>query len=199
MDEKKREEFIHRINLIPIGVMSAVWLSPMFLFWAQAFGPLKNKQLTALSPESTAPSLWWFLFCFGISFLAAYLPAEYWKPRRFEADGRVYKGLGVVYFKRIVPNGDLINRWIRKQYPNHRVLSDRKAMRGYLAQCLSGEKGHLVLLLMGCFTALYAWRIGWYNWAIYLTLANIATNLYPIWLQRYNRVRIYKVVGMLKQ
>ena len=43
---------------------------------------------------------------------------------------------------------------------------------------------------MGLFTAVYAARIGWYRWALFLTLGNAVFNLYPVMLQRYNRARI---------
>ncbi|MBC8139615.1 MAG: hypothetical protein H8F28_27355, partial [Fibrella sp.] len=40
MEEKKWQEFVERVNLIPIAVVAAAWLSPRFIFWSQAFGPL---------------------------------------------------------------------------------------------------------------------------------------------------------------
>ena len=103
---------------------------------------------------------------------------------------RLYGPLGVRLFKRIAPNGDLVNRLARRRYPGYRVLGGRADLPGFLEGTRSGERGHLVFLLMGLFTAVYAARIGWHRWALFLTLGNTAFNLYPVMLQRYNRARI---------
>jgi hypothetical protein len=40
----------------------------------------------------------------------------------------------------------------------------------------------------------YAVALGWRRFAAYLVVANVAANLYPIVLQRYNRARIYRIL-----
>jgi hypothetical protein len=97
-------------------------------------------------------------------------------------------------FKRFVPNGDLVNRWARRLDPGHRNIRDAAAARAWLERTRDSERSHLVLLLMGAFTAAYAARIGWYGWAIALTASNLVFNLYPILLQRYNRCRIARLL-----
>ena len=57
------------------------------------------------------------------------------------------------------------------------------------------EKGHLVMLALGSVSAVFAWRIGWTGWAIYLGIGNVLVNLYPVLLQRYTRARILRIVA----
>lgn len=69
-------------------------------------------------------------------------------------------------------------------------MRGRGALREWVDRTRSAERGHLVLLLAGAFTAAWAAWIGWSGWAIGLTAGNVLFNLYPILLQRYNRCRI---------
>ena len=107
---------------------------------------------------------------------------------------RVYDSIGVRVFKRFVPNGDLINRWARRLEPRYRLVRDEASARAWPDGPRDSERSHLVLLLMGAFTAAYADRIGWHGWALGLTAGNVVFNLYPILLQRYTRCRIARLL-----
>jgi hypothetical protein len=56
------------------------------------------------------------------------------------------------------------------------------------------EKSHLVLLLIGVASSIFAWQIGWRGWAIYLAVGNVLVNLYPVLLQRYTRARLQRIL-----
>lgn len=43
---------------------------------------------------------------------------------------------------------------------------------------------------MGLLSAGYALSLGWHGWAATLVASNVVFNVYPILLQRYNRLRI---------
>jgi hypothetical protein len=51
-----------------------------------------------------------------------------------------------------------------------------------------------VLLALGIVSAMFAWRLGWNGWAVYLSLGNVMVNLYPILLQRYTRGRLQAIL-----
>ncbi len=103
-------------------------------------------------------------------------------------------GVGVRAFRRFATNGDLINRWARRLDPGYRMVRSRASARAWIGRTRESERNHMVLLLMGVFTAGYAARIGWNGWALGLTASNVVFNLYPILLQRYNRCRIERVL-----
>lgn len=187
MDASGRRRLVDRANLVPVAAMSAFWLAPMLRFWGAAFGPLKPHDAPA---GDTAPPIVAFLAGFAACLLPWWLPASYLRPGGSARARRVYEALGVRRFRRLVPNGDLVQRAVRGRYPGYRYLAGRDSLRGFLEESRASERGHLVLLLMGLATAGYALAIGWHAQAAWLTAGNVAFNLYPILLQRYHRARI---------
>ncbi len=185
-----RDTLIHRLNLIPIAGMCLLWLGPMLQFWLAAWGPLRPFDV----PTVAAPSWGAFLLGVAVSFGAWWLPRSYFKTKAVKRGGRVYRRLGVHVFRRYVTNGDVINRRVRRIDPTYRIISDVESMRSYAGRSRETEKGHVVLLVAGVFTAWYATSVGWYGWAVFLTAGNIVFNLYPVLLQRYTRVRIAQLL-----
>jgi len=177
-----------RGNLVVIGAMSLLWITPTLQFWGAAFGPFRPFSYPG---EDVAPSLAWFLAALAACFAPLLLPAGFY--RCWEGGGgvRAYVGVGVRAFRRFATNGDLINRWARRLDPGYRMVRNRSSARAWIGRTRESERNHWVLLLlMGAFTAGYAARIGWNGWALGLTASNVVFNLYPILLQRYNRCRI---------
>jgi hypothetical protein len=181
---------VHPLNLVPIAVMGLLWCAPMVQFWGAATGPMKPFHYPAVD---TSPSLIGFLFGFGTSFLPCLLPESYYRPKAWEAGGRIYEALGVHLFRKVAPYGDLLTPRKRRGDPRYRLLSSRGSLPRRVKETRGGEMSHSILLLMGVFTAAYAVRIGWVGWAVILTAGNALCNLYPILLQRYVRNRIYEI------
>ena len=185
----------HRLAAIleaaPIAVMSAFFLTPVLMFWLRVWGPLRPFDVAAVP----MPSL--LAFCAGVvrCALAAWVPASYFSVRRFERDGRCYRAIGVRQFRKVVPNGDWMNRARRRQDRGFRLIRSRVDAAEWLPRTEASEKGHLVLMLAGILSAGYAAYVGWTALAVALTLGNVATNLYPVLLQRYTRTRLIRVTA----
>ena len=183
---------VHRGNAMVIAAISAIWLGPMLRFWAIVLGPLRPQDY----PEGDfAPSLLQAAVGLALSFIPLLLPAGWygcWEGRR---GTRLYEAIGIRVFRRFATNGDLINRWGRRVDPGYRAVRGRESARRWMDQTRSGERSHLVLLLVGVLTAAWAVSIGWIGWAIGLSAGNVLFNLYPILLQRYNRCRIARLLG----
>lgn len=190
MEPKSKNRAMEIGNLAVIAAMCLLWISPTLQFWGAAFGPLRP---FSYSQADVAPSPAWFIVGLAVCFTPLALPKAYygcWEGRRAV---RIYEMLSVRVFKRFATNGDIINRWARRSDPLHRIVRDRASAREFAAGTAITEKSHLVLLAMGLFTSAYAVRIGWDRWAIGLTAGNVAFNLYPILLQRYNRHRLARL------
>jgi hypothetical protein len=181
------------LNLIPFAIMCAGWIVPTLRFWALAWGLYRPYDYAG---GDVAPSLPWFLAACALCAALWWLPASYYRVRGFERSGRLYELLGVRAFRRLVPDGDLANRWRRRREPGFRMIRGREGARAFLTRNIASEQSHLVLLLAGFATCAYAWRIGWDAWAWYLFVANVAANVYPILLQRYTRTRIARLTGI---
>lgn len=189
--KRQTQQLIYWLNIIPISAMSLFWIGPTLQFWLAVAGPLLPFGVT---PPSQ-PSMLGFLFWFGVCFVPLRLPPAYYQPRPFELRSTFYERLGVRVFRRVATNGDLINMLIRRHAPTYRVVRSSTSLDEYCARTYYGEKWHLVLLLMGMITTIYAAYIGWFATALFLTTTNIVFNLYPVLLQRYTRVRIAKMMA----
>jgi Glycosyl-4,4'-diaponeurosporenoate acyltransferase len=170
--------------------MCAGFIVPLLRFWATVWGFV----VPAGAPSSdVAPHLVPFLIVCAAGVSTWWLPPAWYRTRAFEQDGRLYELIGVRLFRRLVPNGDWVNAWRRRQNPSFRVVSSYDTAIELLRRTIVGEKSHIVLFCLAGASAVYALRIGWYGWAVYLAAANGLANLYPILLQRYTRARIHRL------
>lgn len=120
-------------------------------------------------------------------------PPERWRR------GLLYLLIGIRFFKRYLPtSGDIVTHWrgTRRVPPyNSHTIDDllvyRRVTKSYELRHLAGG---VVMLLISWWSIHYR---GKGDWRI-LILANIAINLYPIFLQRYNRVRLDLLIDRLR-
>ena len=160
--------------------IAAFWILPMVVFlvaiWAH-----NDKLLLSCG----------CLICMSASLLVLYLPESYYQPKSFELSGRLYKLLGIRYYKRWMVDGDYMNKLIRQFDADYQVVS-RSSSRRFEEKTRSNEREHLILFLVSFPAIIYSILVGWYSYAVFLYLSNVIVNFYPIMLQRYNRSRIYK-------
>ena len=174
------------IEAAPIAVMSALFLTPLVIFWLRVWGPLRPFDIAAVPAPST------LVLCAGVlaCVLAARPPERYFRVQPFERDGRFYRAVGVRVFRKVVPNGDWMNRARRRRDRTFRLIASRADIASWLPRTKASETGHLVMMVLGILSAAYAAAVGWAAWAVALTLGNIITNVYPVFLQRYTRARL---------
>ena len=175
----------------PIAAMSALFLAPLATFWLRVWGPLRPFDVAAVpSPSAIAVCL-----AVAVCLAAARPPASYFTVRWFERDGRLYRAVGVRLFRKVVPNGDWMNRFRRQQDREFRLIGSKADAAGWLPKTNASEKSHLGFMLLGILSAGYAAYVGWTMWVIVLTVGNVATNLYPVLLQRYTRARLIRLTS----
>jgi hypothetical protein len=181
-----------RANLVLVLAFAWLWLLPLLQFWGAAWGPFRPH---GYPPIDVAPSRLAFLLGLAACFVPVLLPTAYFRPWEGRNAARLYAALGVRAFTRVATNGDLVNRFLRRRSPGHRVVRDVRSALAWAEQARSAERHHLVFLLMGSLSAGYAQSIGWRGWAAVLAASNVVFNVYPILLQRYNRLRIDRACG----
>ncbi len=126
----------------------------------------------------------------GISCLVIFMPVSLMNKMQLSQSSRVYKKLGIRTIKKYTQDGDLVNRYIKSQYPQYKYVESKKDIKKLIGKSYINEKFHyLVLVFFICLTV-FAIKHGLIVWAIFISIANIVYNLYPIFLQQYNRIRI---------
>ncbi len=152
--------------------------------------------------------VWWFLGAFGLrdplfAFLANWI-AMSWvaingrslphisarrlpAPRRFERSGRVYELLGIGLFKAAVRPGPLAVFSPTLRFPKDRTV---EGIRWLQAEMCTAEAGHLLVLALIAIPAVILALAGESAAASWLVLFAIFINVYPIMLQRYNRIKL---------
>lgn len=126
-------------------------------------------------------------------YIGARMPASWYALSDWEraGRGRVYeRWFRIRWFKSWMNNGDRMNAWMRRRYPDHRVVRPtRAAAQAYVAKTIDIERAHFAWLTGALVPMVYgAWRGAW-GFTLLWTLANIVTNAWPMALQRYLRVR----------
>ncbi|WP_040005641.1 glycosyl-4,4'-diaponeurosporenoate acyltransferase CrtO family protein [Fibrisoma limi] len=134
--------------------------------------------------------------------IGQFLACRYLKPRRFELVGQriIYEFIGMRIFKRYVPTtGDLVRQWraskqiVIGEQGRFQVLYEyERQTRRYEWRHVGGAIGFVLLaVLINKPLTLVDW--------VFLTWLNLTVNIYPIFLQRYNRIRILDVLRRYNQ
>lgn len=121
----------------------------------------------------------------------------WFRPKRFESE-RLYEHLGALVIKRYVPTGgDLVMRRLRRHRPGSRwVTLSLQSLCQHERRTRLNELIHLIGFI-GC-TVLAASKFASGSLtALGLTVAlalNLILGLWPVALQRYNRLRLYRAI-----
>ena len=123
----------------------------------------------------------------------------WFRPKRYESE-HGYERLGALLIKRYVPTGgDLVMRRLRREHPGWRwVTSSFESLRRYERRTRLNEAIHLIGFVG--FTTLAIAKfvfgsLGAFGLTVAMTL-NLMLGLWPVVLQRYNRLRLYRAMDL---
>jgi hypothetical protein len=121
------------------------------------------------------------------------LPAGFYEIRGFERTGRIYTCLGIRFFKKLVRRGPL-----SIFSPTFRPPHDRsvETFRFLDQETRKAETAHLLVFLLMVLLVGYALLGRWFDAMGWLMAFNILLNGYPVMLQRYNRMKIQRLLRM---
>jgi hypothetical protein len=137
-----------------------------------------------------------FLLMFFVVFftgtLKSQLISSYYDEKGWERKGKIYENLGINFFRKLL----VLIGWekvIRKAYP---IEKNTKALINLHYQTKKSELDHVIILVIVLgFNIFVAFKFGFVK-SLSLLILNILLNLYPIFLQRYNRPRIARAVKL---
>ncbi len=116
----------------------------------------------------------------------------YFRPKAWEGEGAIYKMLGVLVFKKIATKV-FPKSHAKTARPNNYYLWQKTVagLRAYEKRTRYSETIHLV----GIIVPIIGLIIGNQELPVQLILWFLSgLNIYPILLQRYNRIRLYRVL-----
>lgn len=173
MDTKKLNKLAATYNMIPNLLWTILFLGPVYIFCYRSM-PL-TLCLTVL----------------GISLIPLFFPSSIFSAIQLSKKPRFYEHLGVRRINTFAQNGGLINRYLRKKYPQFKVLAHSKTslIKRY-RETFFFEKFHFSLFLFYITAATYALLKTQLTWALVITVCNIFYNIYPNLLQQYIRSKL---------
>ena len=123
----------------------------------------------------------------------------WFRPKAFESE-KLYEHLGALLIKRYVPTGgDLVMHWLRRDHPQRRwVTPSLESLRPYERRTRLNESIHLIGFIGFAAVAVEKSLSGSLN-EVGLTIAmtlNLVFGLWPVVLQRYNRLRLYRAINL---
>jgi hypothetical protein len=163
-------------NQIPNVFWSVVSFTPLGCFWY------------------LATDLKWLFILLGISLLAGFLPNSFFDAVQLGQTTSIYRKIGIRFVKKFTQDGDLINRLIRSKIPQYRVFDDNRSIQKHLAKAYAIERIHFVMFIFFLLTSIYALFRREVSWAVVITVNNLIFNLYPNFLQQYNRLRLRRLM-----
>ena len=160
-------------NMVPNVLWSVINLVPLSLF-CYSLLPL--------------PTLYFFI---GISLVPFFLPNSFIDKVQLGRTAAVYKRLGVGIVNKISQNGVIVNRLMRKKFPDYKMLYyQRTSIHKLVQQTYAFEKFHWVMAVFFVLVILFAITINYWGWALLLMVNNLLYNVYPNLLQQYIRVKL---------
>lgn len=135
------------------------------------------------------------LVVFFTGALKSQLNSTYFNQKDWEQKGKIYEYFGINVFRKLL----VWIGWekvIRKTFP---IEHNTKAMANLYYQTKKSELDHLIILVIVLgFNIFVAIRFGFLS-SFSLLILNVLLNLYPIFLQRYNRPRIERAMNLSKR
>jgi hypothetical protein len=121
----------------------------------------------------------------------------YLNPKKIESyrDRTIYQFIGIKFYKKYLPTtGDLVRKWQNKQQLNPRNSTLNTELLHIEKQTRKFEFRHLVGFLFFILMIFLIDKTLSVIDLVFLTFLNLYVNIYPIFLQRHNRIRILKVL-----
>ena len=122
----------------------------------------------------------------------------YFKPKTFEfyRDRTIYDFIGIKIYKKYLPTTGDIVRQKRKITQIKNSNADRiNELYKYERKTRNYEWRHIIgAIIFVVLTHILDRKLTVFDW-IFLPILNMYVNMYPIFLQRYNRIRIIKVLN----
>ncbi|MCQ6959311.1 hypothetical protein [Mucilaginibacter aquariorum] len=127
--------------------------------------------------------------------LKSQLTSSYYNEKKWEQRGKIYKHVGINFFRKLL----VWIGWEKLNKKSNPIEKNTKALMNLHYQTKKSELGHVIIffIVLG-FNVFVAFKFGVLK-SLWLLILNVLLNLYPIFLQRYNRPRIERAINLSKR
>jgi len=122
------------------------------------------------------------------------LKSPYFDSHPIEEEGRIYKYLGVHFFRKLL----VMSGWERSRKKETPIKKSLIILEYYEYRTRASEFGHGIIAIIIAFISIYVCMTYSFRETVWLIVLNIFMNIYPITVQRYNRPRVRRVIKKLK-
>ena len=180
--EQKEFQKVSRVaeifNMIPNLLWTAFFLTPITIF-CYSFIPQKT-----------------IYILLGVALIPIFFPNSFFDSIQLSKQSHFYRRIGVKYINTLAQSGDILNKFLKKKYPNFKVVSrNRTSIKKLYYQTYFFEKFHFSLFLFFTAVTIFAGIQGHFYWTLILTISNLLYNIYPNLLQQYVRVKLRSAMG----
>ena len=127
--------------------------------------------------------------------LKAPLQTSFFREKQWEKKGKTYERLGINLFRKLL----VMLGWEKLNKKDNPVSKNLKVLTHLEYRTRQSELGHLIIfIIVSGFNIYVAVQYG-FTASIWLLVLNILLNLYPIFLQRYNRPRLHRAIVLSKR
>lgn len=135
---RSSEKLAAGYNIIPNLVWSVIHLTPVTVY---CFMEMDR--------------VWVYIFI-GLSVLGGLVPNRFFDHMQLSKTTKLYKKIGIITIRRFSQDGDMINRLIRKKYPEHRIIRSYKNREAYIQRTYFYERFHFIVLVFMLAASVYA-------------------------------------------
>lgn len=136
-------------------------------------------------------SLRLFYILLFTTLLTLLLPKKFFNNIQIGKTALVYEKLGVKFINKFTQNGSIVNRLVRRKFPQHKIVSNTtRSAHKLLQQTYMFEKFHFAMFVFFTIAAVYAFTLKHVWWGIIISVSNVIYNVYPNLLQQYVRIRL---------
>jgi hypothetical protein len=139
--------------------------------------------------------LLWFSTLFFTQTLKSSLTYSYFNEKSWEQKGKIYEYFGVNFFRKLM----VMIGWEKVRGKSNPIEKNTNALINLHNQTKQSEMSHLIILFIVLgFNVFVVFKFGLLK-SLWLLILNTVFNLYPIFVQRYNRPRIERAINLSKR
>lgn len=122
--------------------------------------------------------------------------SNYYNEKVWEQNGKIYENLGINIFRRLL----VLVGWEKLNKKANPVKNDFQSLSNLEYRTKQSELGHIIIFFVVLGFTVYVALKHDFKESLWLMFLNVVLNVYPIFLQRYNRPRLQRALrlSMLK-